>query len=73
LEHNSGFIADEESLFFYGANFGSDVIEDVEHCRRFESVFQITNAKYRNPIIDVDIGIVIEEFSKGSIHVLAQF
>jgi hypothetical protein len=73
LQHNSGFITDEESLFFHGAYFRSDIVENVEHCWCFQGIFQITDTKDRNPIVDADIGIVIKKLSKGSIYVFAEF
>mgnify|MGYP001680558051 CR=1 FL=1 len=72
LEHNPRFITDEKSLFFYRSHLGPNEIKHIKHRRGFQSFFYITDTKDRKRIIDVNICVIVEEFSEGSSYIFTE-
>gem|GEM_PF-2639828 len=70
LHHDPCFIDNEHSLAFVTSDFGSDIVEDIEHCRSLETFFQIPDTKHRESVVEVDIGIIIKQLGKGTSDVL---
>lgn len=73
LHHNPCLIYHEESFFLLRSYFGPDIIENVVHGWCLETIFDISDAKDSEPIVEVYVGFVVEQLSKCTGNVLAEF
>ena len=72
LKHNPRFITDKESLFFNRSPLRPNKIKHIKHRRGFQSFFYITDTEDRKRIININIGIIVEEFSEGSSYIFTE-
>ena len=72
LHELPGLIYDQEATFLLGADHIPDVAEHDIHGHRAKFILEIANIENHHRIIDVDIGLLGENTSKGARSVFAQ-